>query len=209
MAAEDKSDGGVVAIVGAGPGNGDAFARRFARAGQPVALLARTLERLERSPAQISGAKPFACDVTDPGSIVLSLDAVARELGPIETVIYNAGKGVWGDPASISPADFEEMWRVNAFEAFLVARHVIPSMVSHGRGEIIFIGATLDDYLRAIDIETGEVLWKGRLPAGGQATPMTYRIRPDGKQYVVIAAGGHGRAGTTLGDSVIAFALPE
>lgn len=73
---------------------------------------------------------------------------------------------------------------------------------------LIFIGAAMDDYLRAYDIDTGEELWKGRLPAGGQATPMTYRIRNDGKQYVVIAAGGHARAGTKLGDSLIAFALP-
>jgi len=71
---------------------------------------------------------------------------------------------------------------------------------------LIFIGATLDDYLRAFDVETGAELWKGRLPAGGQATPMTYTH--DGKQYVVIAAGGHGSAGTRKGDHVIAFAIP-
>ena len=74
-------------------------------------------------------------------------------------------------------------------------------------GGLVFIAATMDQYLRAFDIETGEELWKGALPAGGQATPMTYRGK-DGKQYVVIAAGGHGRLGTTLGDYVIAFALP-
>jgi len=74
---------------------------------------------------------------------------------------------------------------------------------------LVFIGAAMDNYLRAFDIETGEELWKGRLPAGGQATPMTYRLREDGRQYVVIAAGGHGRMGTTLGDTVVAFALPE
>ena len=75
-------------------------------------------------------------------------------------------------------------------------------------GGLVFIGAAMDNYLRAFDIETGEELWKGRLPAGGQATPMTYRLSDDGKQYVVIAAGGHGRMGTTLGDAVVAFALP-
>jgi len=73
---------------------------------------------------------------------------------------------------------------------------------------LIFIGATLDDYLRAFDLDTGEELWKGRLPAGGQATPMTYRLREDGRQYVVIAAGGHGRGGSRLGDSLMAYALP-
>jgi quinoprotein glucose dehydrogenase len=74
---------------------------------------------------------------------------------------------------------------------------------------LVFIGAAMDDYLRAFDVETGEELWKGRLPAGGQATPMTYRLRPDGKQYVVIAAGGHGGLGTRLGDYLVAFALPD
>jgi len=72
---------------------------------------------------------------------------------------------------------------------------------------LIFIGAAMDDYLRAFDVETGEELWKGRLPAGPQATPMTYVH--DGKQYVVIAAGGHARAGTKIGDYVIAYSLPE
>jgi len=75
-------------------------------------------------------------------------------------------------------------------------------------GGLVFIAAAMDQYLRAFDVETGKELWKGALPAGGQATPMTYQSR-DGKQYVVIAAGGHGRLGTTLGDYVIAFALPK
>lgn len=72
---------------------------------------------------------------------------------------------------------------------------------------LIFIGAAMDNYLRAFDVETGEELWKGRLPAGGQATPMTYEWQ--GRQYVVIYAGGQARMHTTLGDSIIAFALPE
>ncbi len=74
-------------------------------------------------------------------------------------------------------------------------------------GDVIFIGAAMDDYLRAFHVETGEELWKGRLPAGGQATPMTYEW--EGRQYVVIAAGGHGSSGTRFGDHVVAFALPE
>jgi quinoprotein glucose dehydrogenase len=74
---------------------------------------------------------------------------------------------------------------------------------------LVFIGATMDDFVRAFDIETGEEIWKARLPAGGQATPMTYRARRGGRQYLVIAAGGHGRAGTRLGDSLVAFALAD
>lgn len=72
---------------------------------------------------------------------------------------------------------------------------------------LIFIGAAMDNYLRAFDVETGNELWKARLPAGGQATPMSYMWK--GRQYVVIAAGGHARAGSKLGDYVIAYALPE
>ena len=75
-------------------------------------------------------------------------------------------------------------------------------------GGLVFIGAAMDDYLRAFDLDSGEELWKGRLPAGGQATPMTYRLKEGGRQFVVIAAGGHGRLGTTAGDSLVAFALP-
>ncbi len=71
---------------------------------------------------------------------------------------------------------------------------------------LIFIGAAMDNYLRAYSTETGDELWRARLPAGGQATPMSYMWK--GRQYVVIAAGGHGTAGTDLGDSLIAFALP-
>ncbi|MDH4017437.1 MAG: PQQ-binding-like beta-propeller repeat protein, partial [Actinomycetota bacterium] len=73
---------------------------------------------------------------------------------------------------------------------------------------VTFIAAAMDDYLRAFDTETGEELWRGRLPAGGQATPMTYRVDERGRQFVVIAAGGHAIMGTRLGDAVVAYALP-
>jgi quinoprotein glucose dehydrogenase len=75
-------------------------------------------------------------------------------------------------------------------------------------GDLVFVGAAIDGYLRAFDIETGRELWKYRLPAGGQATPMTYRAGADHRQYVVISAGGHGPLGTARGDYLMAFALP-
>lgn len=74
-------------------------------------------------------------------------------------------------------------------------------------GQLVFIGAAADNYLRAFDVDTGDELWKRRLPAGGQATPMTYCLAESGKQYVVIAAGGHGKLGTKIGDHLVAFAL--
>jgi len=74
-------------------------------------------------------------------------------------------------------------------------------------GGLVFIGATLDAYIRAFDVETGAVLWKYKLPAGGKATPMTY-LGADGRQYVVISAGGDGKSWGKA-DSIMAFALPK
>ena len=76
-------------------------------------------------------------------------------------------------------------------------------------GGLTFIGATMDSTFRAFDTETGRELWHARLPASAAATPMTYRARPGGRQYVVIAAGGHGKInGIKLSDALVAFALP-
>ena len=73
-------------------------------------------------------------------------------------------------------------------------------------GGLVFTSAGMDLSLHAFDIQTGNELWKYQLPAGGQATPMTYTSK--GKQYIVIAAGGHGKLGTKQGDYVVAFTLP-
>ncbi len=73
-------------------------------------------------------------------------------------------------------------------------------------GNVMFVGATQDNYIRAFNVSNGEQLWEARLPAGGQATPMTYSV--NGKQYVVIMAGGHGSFGTKMGDYLVAYALP-
>jgi len=84
-------------------------------------------------------------------------------------------------------------------------------MVAHGgplttAGDLVFHGATADNFFRAYDINSGKLLWQTELPAGGQATPATY-MGADNKQYVIIAAGGHGSLGTKEGDSVIAYRL--
>jgi len=74
---------------------------------------------------------------------------------------------------------------------------------------LTFIGATTDHFLRAFDTDTGEELWKGRLPTSGHGLPITYQLTEEGSQYVVIAAGGHAAMGTPPGDYLIAFKLPE
>ncbi|WP_455423992.1 quinoprotein glucose dehydrogenase [Azorhizophilus paspali] len=76
-------------------------------------------------------------------------------------------------------------------------------------GGVAFLSGTLDYYLRAYDLRNGEELWKGRLPAGGQATPITYLSEKTGKQFVVVMAGGHSSFGTRIGDSLVAWTLED
>jgi quinoprotein glucose dehydrogenase len=77
-------------------------------------------------------------------------------------------------------------------------------------GGLVFIAGTYDPYIRAFDIDTGKELWKAQLPVSAHATPMTYGLRSNGgKQYLVIAAGGHAKIEETpLGDALVAFTLP-
>lgn len=132
----------VCVIVGAGPGNGAALAQKFAKEGFDVALLARNQQRLASLATFLPRAKAFACDVTDSASVHSAFTAIAQEMGAVDTVIYNAGKGVWGDALSVSLEDFEAVWRVNALGSFMVARQVLPAMRQAGKGTIIFMGAT-------------------------------------------------------------------
>ncbi len=76
------------------------------------------------------------------------------------------------------------------------------------KGGVAFLGAAVDNFIRAYDLTTGKVLWEGRLPAGGQSTPMSYAT-DDGTQFVLIVAGGHGSVGTKPGDYVIAYKLAK
>jgi membrane-bound PQQ-dependent dehydrogenase (glucose/quinate/shikimate family) len=93
-------------------------------------------------------------------------------------------------------------------------QQVPPGSISLGgpivtAGGIVFIAGTTDSYLRGFDIETGKELWKAQLPASANATPMTYRLASNGKQYLVVAAGGHPKiTEEKLADALVAFALP-
>ena len=123
----------------------------------------------------------------------------------------------WGQLHAVDMRDGKILWSVPLgatgdlapFSQYLMGKTGVPGVGGpiSTDGGLVFIGAAMDNYLRAFDSKTGAELWKGRLPAGGQATPMTYIWR--GKQYVVIAAGGHEKMGTKHGDQLVAFALPD
>lgn len=126
---------------------------------------------------------------------------------------YPAIKPPWGTLNAIDLKTGDYVWKVPLGEyEELTKKGIKPTGTeNHGgmvvtAGGLIFIAATEDRNLRAFDKNTGEVLWKYKLPAGGIATPITYAI--DGKQYVVIAAGG-GKYGQRAGGSYLAFALPD
>jgi quinoprotein glucose dehydrogenase len=124
-------------------------------------------------------------------------------------------KPPWGTLAAVDMAVGEILWQVPLGTTRDLSG--LPFGLNYGMpglggplvtaGGLVFIGAAMDDYLRAFDIDSGEELWRGRLPAGGQATPMTYQL--GGRQYVVIAAGGHGSLGTRRGDYLVAYALTD
>ncbi|HEY4015495.1 MAG TPA: SDR family NAD(P)-dependent oxidoreductase [Polyangiaceae bacterium] len=132
----------VCAVVGVGPGNGAAFARKFASEGYAVALLARGPDYSTTLAASIPGARAYACDVSDEPSIERAFAAIASELGPVDVLIYNAGSGVWGNVEKLTSKDFEASWRVNALGAFIASKAVIAGMKAKKHGDIVFIGAT-------------------------------------------------------------------
>lgn len=132
----------VCAIVGIGPGNGAALARRFAAGGYAVALLSRRSSLSNALAAELSGARAYVCDVGDAASVGAAFAQIRTELGEVAVLVYNAGASAWGSVEQITPEAFEAAWRVNALGALLVSQQVISAMKSAGAGAIIFIGAT-------------------------------------------------------------------
>jgi quinoprotein glucose dehydrogenase len=126
---------------------------------------------------------------------------------------YPAVEPPWGTLNAIDLNTGEFLWTVplGEFAELTALGHEPTGTENYGgpvitAGGVLFIGASLDEYFRVFDRATGEELWRHKLPAAGYATPATYAI--DGRQYVVIAAGG-GKLGTRSGDAYVAFALPE
>lgn len=129
-------------VAGVGPGNGLAFCKKFHAEGYRVAILARSLKRMQEYAGGNDDLYPYACDLSDPDSINQTFSQITSELGVPEVVIYNAGSGVFGTALDTTPDDFEAAWRINALGLFHVAQLVAPSMINNGGGAFIVTGAT-------------------------------------------------------------------
>lgn len=132
----------VCAVVGVGPGNGAALARRFAADGYAVALLARSKDVTSTLANELPGSHAFACDVSDRASVKSAFAAIRDAMGEVDVVAYNAGSGLFGSLEDVTADDFESSWRVNAMGLFLVAKEVVPAMKAAKSGAIVVIGAT-------------------------------------------------------------------
>ncbi len=132
----------VCVVVGVGPGNGAAFARRFDHDGYAIALLARNDLFGKELAASLGQAKAWACDVGDAAAVERVFGEIRSELGDPAVVVYNAGSGTFGTFDDVSAADLEASWRVNTLGAFLVAKQVTPAMKRAGAGSFLIIGAT-------------------------------------------------------------------
>lgn len=106
------------------------------------ALLARTTETSAPLAATLPDTRAYRCDVTDADSVAQTFDAIARDLGPVDTVVYNAGSGTWGTVEQIDAAALEGAFRVNALGLLLSLKQVLPAMQANGGGNIVVIGAT-------------------------------------------------------------------
>ncbi|WAP68219.1 outer membrane protein assembly factor BamB family protein [Jiella pelagia] len=170
----------------------------------------------EKQPGDESGSKaegegdaqagaPYAIDVNAGWRApVTGIPCKQPPLGGIRAIDLKTGETLWDRP--LGTARRNGPWGIPSFIPLSIGTPNNGGSVVT-RGGLIFIAAATDNLIRAIDEKTGETLWSDVLPAGGQANPIVYE--QDGRQYLVIQAGGHHFMETPVGDFYIAYALPE
>ncbi len=162
-------------------------------------LIPRDICEAEQRPNQLG--TPYCVDA-DFLMSPIGIPCTSPPWATIDAVDLVAGKILWSVPLGTTRdmAPFPFWW--------LKGVPAIGGPVTTGSG-LLFIGAAMENAFRAFDTATGEEVWKVRLPTAANSTPMTYRLRKDSRQFVVVAAGGHWSGGTPAGDHLIAYALPQ
>ena len=137
----NKADN-VAVITGVGPGLGAALARRFAREGFSLALIARSRLFIDQLAEELPSALPVIADVSKPADIISAIKEVRKELGVIGVLIHSASSADGNGVIDTTPEQFEQAWRVTALGAFISARETAPDMIEAGAGTMLFTGAT-------------------------------------------------------------------
>lgn len=132
----------VCVVMGVGPGNGEAFVRRFSDEGFQVAMLARSADYLKQLEQSVKGAHAFPCDLMQPGQITSTLASIESKLGPVSTMLYNAGGGVFKSVEDASLEDFEANWRINVQGLVAATKAALPQLRQHDRASIIITSAS-------------------------------------------------------------------
>lgn len=132
----------VAVVTGVGPGTGAAIARRFAREGYVVAMLARDRNRLTLLEGEIAHSRAYPCDVTDEAQLDATMAAIRTELGAPKVLIHNAVGGAFGNFLEIDPQVLNRNFQVNTMALLYLARQLAPAMVEAGEGAIIATGNT-------------------------------------------------------------------
>lgn len=136
----------VAAVIGVGPGLGASLARRFAREGYAVGLMARSESSLRPVQQEIERAggraSSYPADATDAGSLGAAFTRLREEHGDPEVCIYNAGAYTVGGILELDPERLESSWKIGCLGGLLMAQQVLPAMLKQGRGTLLFTGAT-------------------------------------------------------------------
>ena len=136
----------VAFVTGVGPGLGASLARRFARGGYPVGLVARHSTFIEELAAEITsaGGKAIAlvADVSRPAEIKTAVERARSELGPIRVLLHNASSSAGDGLLGTTVEDFEKSWRIATLGGFVCAQETAPDMIAAGEGAMLFTGAT-------------------------------------------------------------------
>lgn len=132
----------VCVVMGVGPGNGEAFVRRFCEEGFQVAMLARSEDYLKQLEQSVAGAHAFPADMMEPEQITSIFAAIESKLGPVSVVLYNAGGGVFKSVEDASLEEFEANWRINVQGLVAATKAALPQLRQHDTASIIVTSAS-------------------------------------------------------------------
>ena len=132
----------VCVVVGVGSGNGAAFCRKFAQKGYQVAMLARSIDYLQKLEGEIQDSQGYQFDVTQIDQAEAVFSRIESDMGTISVLVYNAGAGAFANIDDTTVESFQRAWEINARGLLVVAKQVIPQMRNLQGGNIVIIGAT-------------------------------------------------------------------